>query len=424
MSDRPLRRIALLIALLTPLLLGLAASCSPARHLMRTASPGGTGPAATPPLAASTYAEWAPARERWLAHLASELYGPAPPAGTVSVQARELVDPNAYGGLGRLERVQLDIRTPDAPEPLQQTLALVLPVEAVGPVPVILVPGECGLAVQLSRPDWPAAEAYRPSWCDSSDGGLLADLAEAVFGTYVLNPPIEMILARGYGLAVWHESELAPDESDQFNAALEQLGLSSEAPNRPGAISVWAWTMSRIADQLVTDPRIDANRLVVMGHSRRGKAALLAAARDPRFAAVIAHQSGTAGASLHRDQVGEPIGAITAAYPHWFSPSYARYADDETALPVDQHHLLALIAPRAVLLGNARRDTWSDPAGAWRAARAASPIWALYDTAGLVQTEPDRMTPEGRISYYIRPGLHGVRTEDWAAFLAFLDDRL
>ena len=121
-------------------------------------------------------------------------------------------------------------------------------------------------------------------------------------------------------------------------------------------------------------------------------------------------------------QVGEHI--LTFQGHPEFVPGYADYADREDALPLDAHYLLALIAPRSVLLGNSWRDVWSDPAGAWRAAEAASPVWSLYDVEGLNQTRLDEIDVSGHIAYHIRPATHGVRGEDWDAFLAFLDAQL
>ena len=99
--------------------------------------------------------------------------------------------------------------------------------------------------------------------------------------------------------------------------------------------------MSRVADHLGADDRLLPNGLILYGHSRRAKAVLLAAARDSRFAMVLSLQSGTGGASLHGDGVGEPAASISQSYPHWFARRYAGYAHDENALPVDAHHLLA-----------------------------------------------------------------------------------
>ncbi|MEL7488985.1 MAG: hypothetical protein AAGJ87_17460 [Pseudomonadota bacterium] len=136
---------------------------------------------------------------------------------------------------------------------------------------------------------------------------------------------------------------------------------------------------------------------------------------------MIAHQSGTGGASLNRRKKGESVKAITSSYPHWFSRVYASYAGREEEMPVDQHHLIALVAPRPVLLGNARRDVWSDPNGAFRAAIGADPVYELLGAEGLDQPRLNAFNPAADVAFWIRPGTHGVVKEDWPAFLTFLD---
>ena len=176
-----------------------------------------------------------------------------------------------------------------------------------------------------------------------------------------------------------------------------------------------------MVDALESDPDIAASDYVTYGHSRYGKSALVAAAFDPRISGVISHQSGTGGASLNRRKKGETVASITKNYPHWFAARYAEYAGREGEMPVDQHHLLALIAPRPVMLGNARRDVWSDPNGAFRAAMGADPVYRLYADAGLEQSRLDEWRPDASLAFWLRPGTHGVVEEDWPAFLEFLD---
>jgi len=421
---RPLTRPLLLLALLVPLLLGVAASCSPVRHIMMTASPGGNGPLASPALPdpALGLDAWQAARPDIEALLTRTLYGAEPPAATVRVLSRQIIDEAAYNGAAVLELVELELDLVNGAT-AQLTLGLALPTLANQPAPVILIPGECGLPTQMRRDDLPAPRGPRAGYCDPGDS-FISNFIGGFFGDYVVSPPAEQILRRGYAIIAWHESDIAPDRASLHADSLRALGLDPDAQDRPGAISVWAWMMSRVADYVVTDDRFDPSKLVVMGHSRRAKAALLAAARDERIGTVLSHQSGTGGASLHRDHVGEPIASITESYPHWFVPAYADYAEREDALPLDAHHLLAMIAPRNVLLGNARRDVWSDPAGAWRAAQAASPIWSLYGVDGLTQTRLDQMAPSGAIAFHIRPATHGVRDVDWEAFLTFLEARV
>ena len=419
--SRPLLRTTLLLALILPLLGGLAVSCSPVRYIMMTASPTGAGPEAEPPLPGleDGLPGWLEARPDVEELISQTLYGAPLPQGEVEIIDRQLIDPDAYQGAGRLEMLTVSITMPDHGHG-EIDLALILPNAATTPSPVILIPSDCGLQAQLLRTDIPPNRNPVPSYCEPTDS-MLEDYASSFFGEYVVSPPMEQILRRGYAVAAWHESDIAPDRASLHAETLRSLGIDPDTPERPGLIGVWAWMMSRVADALETEPRIDSSRLAVMGHSRRAKAALLVGARDERFGVILAHQSGTGGASLHRDNLGEPIESITGSYPHWFVPGYADYAGREEALPLDAHYLLALIAPRSVLLGNSWRDVWSDPAGAWRAADAASPVWSLYGVDGLNQTRLDELDVSGHLAYHIRPATHGIRAADWNAFLDFLD---
>ncbi|WBQ14101.1 hypothetical protein L2D00_05285 [Hyphomonadaceae bacterium BL14] len=401
-------------------------ACTPARHLLMTADMAARGPAASPALLAPGFGQdtvtsrgdWQARRPALLAALEDHIFGSAPPPAQARLIASTLVDPAAYGGTGRIERHALEFVFEDG-RAVTQTLALVLPLNAPGPFPVIMIASDCGPGAVLGVDAFGEPDAFRHGYCEA--GGWLSPVAGLVFGEHVLIPPVAEILARGYALAVWHESEIGPDAQPMHAEALARLGLDPEAYGRPGLISLWAWTMSRVADHLVPDARLSPGGLILYGHSRRAKAVLLAAARDSRFAMVLSLQSGTGGASLHGDGVGEPVASITQSYPHWFARRYAEYAHDETALPVDAHHLLALIAPRPVLLGGAMRDTWSDPAGAFRAAQATRPVWRLLEADAPWQTDMDGFDPTSRLTTHMRGGLHGVRASDWRALLDFAD---
>lgn len=159
---------------------------------------------------------------------------------------------------------------------------------------------------------------------------------------------------------------------------------------------------------LADDPRIDADRVIAFGHSRFGKAALVAAAFDLRIAGVVSNQSGTGGAALSRDKSGETVAQIVQRYPHWFAGAFDDYARREDELPVDQHQLLGMITPRPIFLGNARRDTWSDPKGTYRAAMNADPIYELDGKCGLDQGDMTDFSPQADISYWLRPRFLGV----------------
>ena len=239
------------------------------------------------------------------------------------------------------------------------------------------------------------------------------------FGRYITTPPIADIMRRGYSLAVIFPTEFVPDSDSRAPDALNRIYANQDPATRTRAIMAWAHQFSELSAYLKTAHGF--SRTIAYGHSRYGKAALVAGAYDSTIDAVIAHQSGTGGASLFKDGTGESIAQITENYSHWFADKLRDYAETPTALPFDQHQLLALIAPRPVLLGNARRDVWSDPNGAFRSAEAASAVYALYGSDGLTQDKLTAFNPQADLAFWMRPGTHGVVKEDWPAFLDFLD---
>ena len=289
------------------------------------------------------------------------------------------------------------------------------------PAPLILAESFCKNQAAMKSPDLSAPN--EGSGRDYCTGGMLSPLIHAVFGEYIESPPLDEILGRGYAYATIYPSELAPDSRKLAPAALARIGAMSTPGTQPtGVLSVWAAAYGWVLDVLETDPRIDASRTAVWGHSRHAKAALWSAAHDSRIEAVISHQSGTGGATLSRSGNGESVAKVTGSYPHWFDPQFAAYADREGDLPVDQHLLIALAAPRPVLLGNSWNDVWSDPNGTYRAAVAADPAWQVLGHEGLAQDGMrDTHFLDAELAFQISPGAHGVRAEDWRDFLDFLD---
>jgi (4-O-methyl)-D-glucuronate---lignin esterase len=249
-------------------------------------------------------------------------------------------------------------------------------------------------------------------------------------GAFRLN--VAQLMERGFGVATIYYGDIDPDFQGGIPYGVRSLylkpGQSEPAANEWGAIAAWAWGLSRAMDYLETDRRIDAKRVAIFGVSRLGKTVLWAGAHDSRFAMVIASCSGEGGAALSRRNYGETIKHLTAPsrYPYQFCANYQKYADDVDHFPVDSHMLIALIAPRPVLLQTGDQDFWSDPKGEFLAAVAAGPVYQLLGKQAL---GTDRMPPAGApvlrtIGYFMHAGGHGTIPSDWDVFLNFMQMHL
>jgi hypothetical protein len=244
---------------------------------------------------------------------------------------------------------------------------------------------------------------------------------------------VEAFLDAGIGVATYYYAELDPDTLTGFPEGIRAKYLKpgqaatneARAPEDWGSIAAWAWGMSRVQDYFETDKSVDAKRVAIHGVSRLGKTVTWAGANDQRFAAVIASCGGEGGAALSHRDYGETIAHLTAPtrYPYQFAANYAKYGGFPDTAPFDANMLVALIAPRPVLLQTGNTDYWSDPKGEFLAAVAAGPVYKLLGKQDLgTDVWPAAKTPifTNGLNYYMHDGPHGMVPTDWDIYVQFL----
>lgn len=237
--------------------------------------------------------------------------------------------------------------------------------------------------------------------------------------------PAEEVINSGYAMAAIHVSDMAPDDPKLFmNGVLQLYPEQLTADNGMRAIGAWGWGASRVMDYFEKEALIDETRVAIVGHSRGGKASLWAAAQDERFALCISNCSGSTGAKLARRQFGERVKRINTSFPHWFTPNYKKFNDREDLLPVDQHMLIALSAPRPVYATNASEDLWADPKGTFLALKNAEKVYNLFGSKSGLGNEPPALNSvviESPLAYHNRIGKHDMTLFDWKNFIRFAD---
>lgn len=263
------------------------------------------------------------------------------------------------------------------------------------------------------------ASWMRSSAEDRKEGLVVNDRAtEKGRGTRVSRWPVEKLIDAGTALASFYYGDIDPDFDDGFENGIHTI-FGKPKPDEWGSIGAWAWGASRAMDYLETDEAIDQKRVAIFGHSRLGKTALWAGAQDERFALVISNNSGCGGAALSRRHFGERVARINTAFPHWFADTFVQYNENEAALPVDQHQLIAMIAPRMVYVASAVEDEWADPKGEFLAAKHAGPVYELLGKKGVgVDDQPGLNNPVGNsVRYHVRTGKHDVTDYDWKHYI-------
>jgi len=301
-------------------------------------------------------------------------------------------DRNAMGGAATLK--QIDILINSEGKELKIRLTMFVPNNVKKPVPMFLLIDNRGPA----NTD-PTRQTKSEFW------------------------PAEDVVARGYGIAVFYNSDVDPDNFDDFKNGIHGvLDRGERKPDSWGTLAAWAWGASRCMDYFETDKDVDKKKVAVLGHSRGGKTALWAGAEDQRFSLVISNESGAGGAALARRRLGETVARINTSFPHWFCLNYRKYNNNEDAMPFDMHMLLGLIAPRALYVACADEDLWGDPKGSYISLLNALPVYNLLKTKSVLpEIMPLLNTPVtgGKVGFHVRDGGHNLLLKDWNLYMDF-----
>ena len=362
-------------------------------------------------------------RPEILALFEDHVYGPRPakpenPTYTVTSESM-----NALGG--KAIRKQLTIRFDENAFPQALHVLLYIPNSIQGAAPVFVGYNFNGNHTIHTDP----SIHLSTSWMRTNNNGNINHQAtDETRGKSSKRWPVERIVERGYALATAYYGDIEPDHSEGWKDGIRSH-YDTDSKGKPleleewSAITAWAWGLSRIVDYLETDRAIDTRRIALLGHSRLGKTSLWAGATDERFGITISNNSGCGGAALSRRAFGETVKHINTSFPHWFNRTFKTYNDKEAAIPVDQHQLIALMAPRPVYVASAQEDLWADPNGEFLSAKAASPVYELFGLEGVgAKSQPPLNSPiGGHVGYHFRTGKHDVTSFDWEMYLDFAD---
>ncbi|MCA9193920.1 MAG: acetylxylan esterase [Planctomycetales bacterium] len=366
---------------------------------------------------------WKLRRKELLDTFSQHMFG-YQPKSSFQLKCEKLESGPSVGGKALRQQYRVSLGTDAGSQVIH--LLVFTPANSSGPVPCFLGLNFRGNHTVAADPEIVVTQSWSPN--DAKVGATNNTASEAGRGAASSRWPVEMLVDAGCGVATAYCGDIDPDFHDGFNNGVHALfpdNQPSEAhPDRWGTISAWAWGLSRLLDCIQTNvPEVDGHRVAVVGHSRLGKTSLWAGATDERFAAVISNDSGCGGAAISRRAFGETVGRINTSFPHWFCPNFKQYNLNEQSLPIDQHQLVALAAPRPVYVASASEDQWADPRGEFLSAKLAGQLYQRLGLPPLAMNEfPAHANTGvvGTVSYHLRDGKHDINAYDWTQYIKFI----
>lgn len=373
----------------------------------------------------SSIADWETKRRPELLKLFEDhIYGGLPD-NQVTITTTKTKQWDVLDGKAIRKEIRLEFKKKN--QKVVATLLLTLPISE-NPVPCFL--GYNFNGNHTTTPD--NQVSMTSSWLRKKNAGSNSNQSsEKDRGASSSRWPYAEVISKGYGIGTIYYGDIDPDFDDKFQNGIHPLfyneGQAKPTKNQWGSIGAWAWALSRILDVLEQKGSgVDGERVAVIGHSRLGKTSLWAGATDQRFWITISNNSGCGGAALHRRKFGETVKVINTNFPHWFCDQFTEYNDNEAAIPVDQHMLMALMAPRPVYVASASKDLWADPKGEYLSLFHAGPIYELYGSQALPPEKPDPNEPVhvGSRAYHVRDGKHNITAYDWSQYVEFANKHL
>lgn len=376
--------------------------------------------------AVKTAQQWRTQRRPELIRLFEHYMYGAVPAAAAKPQITATLESEHTVLDGKAKMKQVAIRYGPSPDKQQQIDLLLFTPTKVKGAPVFVGLSFGGNHTVFNDPRIKLSQAWMPSRYPGVKDNRATEASRGTNDSW----QIEMAIDRGYAVATAYHGDIDPDNKDDWSNGVHALyykpGQTQPGPHEWGTIAAWAWGLSRMADYLVTDDDVDGGRMIVIGHSRNGKTALLAGALDERFAIVIPSQAGCGGTAPSRSSVGESVERINTSFPHWFNDTFPQFNQATDKLPFDQHCLMALVAPRPLLLTNATGDQWANPTGQFQMLKLAEPVYRLLGVEGCGADEmpPENQLVNTRLGYFIRPGKHDMGAAEWQQWMDFADRHL
>lgn len=363
-------------------------------------------------------------RPELLNFFTQNVYGKVP--GELAITSFKIVEQSDDAIGGKAKRKQIELSFTKNNKELSFTILVYLP-KSTEKAPIFLGYNFDGNHTVSDDPEIIISDAYARN--NESLGITNNKFNEQSRGVAASLWAIEKMIDSNFGLATIYNGEIDPDKNDMtdgVHSLFYEEGQEAPAKNEWGSIAAWSWGLSRAMDYFEKDADVDASKVIVFGHSRLGKTSLWAGATDQRFAAVISNNSGCGGAALSKRKFGETIWRINNSFPHWFCNNFEQYNNNEEKLPVDQHQLLALIAPRPLYVASAEEDEWADPRGEFLSSYYATPVYHLYGKTGITSTEMPHVNKpiQNTLAYHIRTGKHNVTDYDWEQYIKWAKEQL